>query len=384
MLQRRSPVLIAATLLLSTSVGAYDPPTANQDWPVADGQALGWQVSHFDRLEAAVADETFKRITSVLVLQNGTLGYERYFGDGAVGRLNDMRSATKTVTSMLVGAAIADGHIKSVKEPAFGFFPKRLPPANPDPRKLEVTLEDLLTMSSLLECNDDNPYSSGNEERMYVTEDWIQFVLDLPIKGFAPWDTKPQDSPFGRSFSYCTAGTFLTGAIVEAVTGMRLGDYADKVLHRPLGIAEVSWPESPLGVHQGGGGTRYRSRDIAKLGELARLGGLWGDRQVLPEDWISQSTQAHVQAREGTTYGYQWWRFSFDLAGETTWHWAMSGNGGNYVFVYPEAQLVTVITATAYGTNYMHRQSQTIYSEMVLPAVIPKAESAHSPTTEQP
>lgn len=365
-----SPAPMAALLLLISSAAlAYDPPPVNIDWPVADGSKLGWQVDHFDRLEAAVAEQTYKRITSVLVLQNGSLAYERYFGDGEVSRLNDMRSATKTVTSLLVGAAIAEGLIQDVQAPAFSFFPKRQPPANPDPRKGKITIEDLLTMSSLLECNDDNAYSSGNEERMYVTEDWIQFVLDLPIKGYAPWDTKPSKSPYGRSFSYCTAGTFLTGAIVEAVTGQSLGSYADKVLHKPLGITQVTWPESPLGVHQGGGGTRYRSRDIAKLGELARLGGRWQGRQVIPESWIQQSTQAHVQAREGTTYGYQWWRMSFELDGQTTWHWAMAGNGGNYVFVYPASGLVTVITATAYGTNYMHSQSQAIYSEMVLPAV---------------
>lgn len=384
MLRQLSPVLITAMLMVGFSARAYDPPTANSDWPVADGRKLGWEVSHFERLEAGVADQTFKRITSVLVLQNGRLGYETYFGDGAVDRLNDMRSATKTVTSLLVGAAIRDGLIKSVEQPAFGFFPERLPPAKPDRRKLEITIEDLLTMSSLLECNDDNPYSSGNEERMYVTEDWIQFVLDLPIKGFAPWDTKPKDSPYGRSFSYCTAGTFLAGAIVEQVTGMSLGGYADKVLHRPLGITEVTWPESPLGVYQGGGGTRYRSRDIAKLGELARLGGRWDNRQILPEAWINQSTRAHVQAREGATYGYQWWRFAFDVDGQTTWHWAMSGNGGNYVFVYPDAQLVTVITATAYGTNYMHRQSQSIYSDIVIPAIMAAQESGRSATTARP
>lgn len=361
---------LALVAFSAPSLADYRPPASRDDgWPVADASAAHWNTGTFASMEAKLSDADHKGITSVLVAWRGKLIYEGYFNGSDAERLNDVRSASKSVTALLVGAAIDRGLISGVQAHVYDFFPDKRPVQHADPRKQAITLEDLLTMSSPWECNDDNEFSSGNEERMYVTEDWLQFALDLPIKGFAPWMTRPQDSPHGRAFSYCTAGAFTLGAVVERVTHKALAEFAATALEQPLGITSVRWNQSPLGTGMGGGGTRYRSRDLAKLGELALDGGRWQGRQVISSAWITQMLTPHAQAREDADYGYLWWCFRFPVHGGEETAWAMSGNGGNYVFVMPSRQLVAVITSTAYNQRNAHAQSQEIFREYVLKAL---------------
>ncbi|NKJ22599.1 serine hydrolase [Dyella sp. SG609] len=367
------PYLLAALLAacsLSLSAAGYRAPDAHDDgWPVADARAGHIDTTPFAALEGKIADGSFKNITSVLVARDGKLVYEHYFNGSDAGHLNDVRSASKSVTALLAGAAIDRGLIPGVQAKVYGFFPDKQPVQHADPRKQAITLEDLLTMSSLWECNDENEFSAGNEERMYVSEDWLQFALDLPIKGFAPWMAKPADSPHGRAFSYCTAGAFVSGAVVERAARMPLSRFAADALEKPLGIEHVQWNASPLGIGMGGGGTRYRSRDLAKLGQLALDDGRWHGRQVISAAWIHAMLTVHAQARDDADYGYLWWCFRKPVTGIDEPVWAMSGNGGNYVFVVPSRRLVAVVTSTAYNQRYAHPQSQEILREYLLKAV---------------
>ncbi|HVI54067.1 MAG TPA: serine hydrolase [Luteibacter sp.] len=348
------------------TAATYQPPLASADgWPVADAGKLGWDTATLASLDGKMVDGSFKQITSVLVVDHGRLVYEHYFNDGSADLLNDIRSASKSLTAMLVGAAIARGAIHDVKQPVYAFFPE-IRIDHPDARRAGITIEDLLTMSSILECDDENPFSAGNEERMYVAERWLDFALNIPIRGYAPWVSRPKDSPYGRTFSYCTAGAFLAGAVVERATKMPLARFAHETLEQPLGIAQVKWNTSSEGVGMGGGGTRYRSRDLAKIGLLVADGGRWQGRQVLPKAWVATMLTPHAQARDDADYGYLWWQFRFPIHGVDTKVWAMSGNGGNYVFVLPERGLVTVITSQAYNKGFAHPQSQTIFRDYIL------------------
>jgi CubicO group peptidase (beta-lactamase class C family) len=368
--------VLAGAFALATSLLAAGPEAPElQPAALSDGLAvspasdLGLDTGRLAEIRPRIADGTFQRITGVLVLLDGRLAYEGYFNGADRDTQHDIRSASKTVTGMLIGQAIARGAIAGVEAKVFSFFPERKEIKNPDPRKLQVTIEDLLTMSSLLECDDENQFSSGNEERMYVTEDWLGFFLDLPIKGFAPWVTKPQDSPYGRSFSYCTAGVFALGAVLERATGKTVEAFARETLFAPLGIEAVSWQHSPLGQAQTGGGTRFRGRDLAKLGLLYLNGGSWQGRQVVPAAWVAASTAAHVQASESDTYGYLWWRRDFTAGGRTFPAFYMSGNGGNKVVVVPSAKLVAVITSTFYNSRGMHQQTDKLLTDYILAAL---------------
>lgn len=372
------PVALAAA---EDSV-SLSPPALGDGLAVATAADRALDVARLEALGAAVAAGTFEDITSVLLAVDGRLVYEGYWNGKSREDRHDIRSASKTITSMLVGLAIERGKIAGVRSPVLSFFPGKAI-ANPDPRKNAVTIEDLLTMSSLLECDDENEFSRGNEERMYLIEDWPGFFLDLPIKGFAPWATKPGDSPFGRAFSYCTAGVSTLGAVLEQATGRKVADFAQEALFTPLGIVDPQWTYSPLGLAQTGGGLRLRSRDLLKLGQMTQDGGRWQGRQVLSEKWLAAATAAHVQAAETDTYGYLWWRRDFVSGAATHPAVYMSGNGGNKVVVLPGARAVAVITTTHYNQRGMHQQTDRLLTDYLLAALpaIKPAGSQGAPVT---
>lgn len=359
---------LAGLLAPLLPAAAAAPEALDDGWPVADAIARGWNAERLQALEAAIADGAMPDTTSVLLVHRGALVYERYFNGADRRTLHNTRSATKSVTAMLVGAAIDRGLIAGVDAPVYGFFPERTW-AHPDPAKARFALDNLLSMSAQWECDDNNEFSSGHEERMYLSADWIQFALDLPIRGYAPWTARPEDSPHGRAFAYCTANAFLLGAIVERASGQPLSGFAADALERPLGIGTSRWPRSSEGTGMGGGGTEYRSRDLAKLGQLLVDGGRWRGRRVLSADWVREMTTVRAATPFDADYGYQMWRFPFAVHGRQRHAWAMSGNGGNYVFVLPEERLVAVITRTRYNQRGMHQESQRLMRDFILAAL---------------
>jgi len=318
-------------------------------------------------MEQSIRSGAFKKIGSILVEQDGHLVYEKYF-DGDASTLRDTRSATKSITSMLVGIAIEEHKIPGVSTPVLSFFPK-LTLQNPDPRKAKITFEDLMTMSSPLECDDWNEFSRGNEERMYLLEDWTQFVLDLPIRGIMrlPGAAPPK---YGRAFSYCTGGAFLTGDALRHATGEAADVYAQHKLFDPLGIHDAQWVYSPLGLPQTGGGLRLTSSDLLKLAELYRRNGSIDGKQIVSPSWIAASTTPHSQADPDTNtdYGYFWWLRTFTANGKPYPAYYMSGNGGNKVVVVPSLHLSVVITSTNYNTHGMHEQTDKLLTDYILPS----------------
>lgn len=343
------------------------PPPARDGWPTARAGSVELSEDGLAAMGAAIRSGEFGQITSVLVARRGRLVYEDYF-HGSATSLRNTRSVTKTVTGMLVGLAIARGSLTGIEARVLSIL-GRQPAKNADPRKAQITVEDLMTMSSLLECDDWNQFSNGNEERMYLVEDWLQFALDLPIKGFPPWATKPQDTPYGRSFSYCTAGVFLLGRVLERATGTGIEEFARAHLFGPLGITAFEWQRSPMGEAQTGGGLGLRSRDLLKLAQLYADRGRWSGRQIIPESWVDASVRARVRIDESNEYGYLWWLTALDVGERQFPAFYMSGTGGNKVYVIPQLELVTVITSENFGRGDAHQLSDRLLSEHILGSV---------------
>ncbi|MDA8016141.1 MAG: beta-lactamase family protein [Thermoanaerobaculia bacterium] len=356
----------AFPVVAASSSNPSVPPEALEDgWAVGTPADVGLDPSRLATMAKDVGAGEFDLVTSVLVAVDGQLVFERYWHSDR-DTLHNTRSATKTLASMLIGGAITDGALAGVEVRLLSALGDRRPMRHLDPRKAEITIEDLLTMSSLLECDDWNRFSRGNEERMYLIEDWVQFLLDLPIKGFPAWVDKPADAPFGRAFSYCTAGVSILAAVLEQATGRSVPEYASERLFSPLGIEEVEWQFSPLGMAQLGGGTGLRSRDLLKLAQLYLDGGRWHGEQVLPNSWVEESTRAHAQIRERNTYGYLWWREEFTVADCSYPSVFMAGNGGNKVVVVPSLHMTLVLTARNYNQQGSARLTERLIEDYIL------------------
>lgn len=359
-------LLITACSLIAIAA----PASAQNAWRTASPESQGASTERLAAMDAAVHAGSFQKITSVLVARHGLLVHETYFDDGGVEARRNTRSATKTVTAMLVGAAIGEGDIADVDAPVMPFISSYGPFDNPDPRKSAITVEDLLTMSSLLECDDDNQFSRGNEERMYLIEDWVKFALDLPIRGFPAWVPKPADQPYGRAFSYCTAGTTTLGAVVQSASGERLDAFARRTLFAPLGIGGEEWQFSPTGLPQGGGGLGLRSRDLLALGQLLLNRGRWEGKQVLPEAFAVAMITPHasVDPQRGD-YGYLTWLPTYTVRGQPHAAWAMAGTGGNKVVIVPDLDVVVVVTTENYNVRNPHGLADTLIAEHALAAI---------------
>ncbi len=313
-------------------------------------------------MDAAIGNGEFTKVTSALVARGGELAHEFYAAGVTPDTRHNTRSATKTVAGMLTGIAIGQGLIGGVQQPVMSFFGGRQPVANPDPRKDAITIADLLTMSSALECDDFDQGSPGNEEVMYETSDWVQFALDLPIR---PQAAQPPASAAGREFRYCTAGVGLLGAILAEAAGQPVQDYAREQLFGPLGITGEQWAVNPAGLAFTGGGLELTSQHLLKLGQLYLNEGSWPGRQVIPAAWVAESVREHATVGPGVGYGYLWWLQSFGSHPA----WLMSGNGGNKVAVFPSLGLVAVLTSVNYNTRGMHEQTERLLAEFILPAV---------------
>lgn len=334
------------------------------------GAATAGEAPPFAELDRAVRAGEFKAVTSVVVMRAGNVVHEAYY-KGDADTLRNTRSLTESVTALLVGAAIDRKMIRGVREPVAAWFVDAKPLDHPDPRKDAITVEDLLTMSSILECDDENNFSRGNEERMYLVEDWIGFTLGLPIRGAAPWETPPAKQPYGRAWHYCTAGVSTLGALLERASRKPLAKFADEALHRPLGIGKIEWQYAPKGFAQAGGGAAYRTRDLAKIAELVRSGGKWNGKQIISRAYIEAMTtpKAHISDERGD-YGYLTWLPPMAVNGRNYRAWGMFGSGGNRAMIIPELELVAVITAENFGNREAHSLSQKLLETLILPEVL--------------
>jgi CubicO group peptidase (beta-lactamase class C family) len=287
-------------------------------------------------------------LKGVVVRVGGRVVAERYFNGESPDALHDMRSAGKSVTSLLVGAATDRGLIHSLADPVERYLPEAHGSAIGD-----VTLADVLTMRSGLAADDADPESPGNEDRLDEAKDPLAFLYSVP-----------RAAPPGSVYQYNSLTAYTAGLVVERAARMSGQDFARSVLFTPLGIDRFSWATDVAGHTKGQGNLSITARDMGNIGQMMLDGGRFEGRHIVSEAWVAQSLTQRVTIGSvdpyADGYGYFWYAKTLKVGSATVKIHFASGNGGNKIYVVPSRHWVVAITSGAYNKGYGQRRSQDI------------------------
>jgi len=332
-------------LLVSTLCYGQDTYTYFQPKELGDG----WKPNNLNsqHVDSTLIHKFFSQIKgskhklhSVLLVKNNQLILEEYFNGHTATKLHDLRSTTKSIRSILLGIAIDKGFIESVNDPISKYLKSPVPKNNLDKTKRGITIKHLLTMSSGLDCNDWDKKSKGQEDKVYRKKDWLQYTLDLPMIN------KP-----GEVSNYCSMGVVLIAEIISQASGLTIDKFAEEYLFNPLVIQSLNWGHtSNKEVIPSGKRLYLTSRGMAKIGQLVLNKGKWKGKQIVSKKWIEESTTPKTKIT-GIDYGYLWWNIPFRINEKIIISKTATGNGGQYIMVIPEIDIVAVFTGGAYNSQ---------------------------------
>lgn len=317
-----------------------------QDDPLPTGtpESVGLDLSHLESVSRHLSEEADQRVHSMLVVRNGLLVFERYFNGYGRDNPHDIRSATKSITSLLTGVAIDRGSVAGVEAPLMDYLGAEYPDVTD---KGDILLRHLLTMSSGLDCDDSDQGTRGQEDRMYRSKDWVEYFLSLS-RSHVP----------GETARYCTGGVVALGDAIAQGTGQDFSALAQDALFGPLGVRNYRWARFDDGKKvDTGGHLLLTPQAMAKVGMLVLGKGKWGDQQIVSPEWVEASVQPSTWLR-GEPYGYLWWGNTLKYGEESVAVISARGNGGQAIFVVPEYDLVAVFTAGYYNSD----DTQIVYS----------------------
>lgn len=335
------------------------PVELDDGWQTSSLKEEGVTTERINELMQIIFDgkDQVKNVHGVLLVKNGKLVLEEYYYGTYRNHLHRIQSDTKSVISILMGIAVDEGIIKNVDQPVLDFFPE-ISPAKLNADKRAITIEHLLMMAPGLQCRDSFRYGWRGILEMRQSEDWIQFMLDLPMA----------EAP-GTRFEYCNGASFLLSAIIQKATGIKTLEFAEEHLFSHLEITDFRWPANPQGITIGWGEMRLKPRDMAKTGYMMLKGGSYKSKQIVSRNWVNESTRGHIKAGR-YQYGYQWWRgktIANNQIIDAFWAW---GHGGQFIFVMPELDLVVVFTAKHWENPGYSERAFNMLNRYIIPAVI--------------
>jgi CubicO group peptidase (beta-lactamase class C family) len=312
--------------------------------------------SSFDDL--MVSFDLLGPINSIIVSQHSDIVSEQYFGSMHAGRGHNIKSASKSILSILVGIAIDKGYLDGVDQPIGDFFPNYFS-SNPDSLKELITIEDLLTMRSGLAST-----SRANYGRWVTSNNWINYTLNRPLQG----------TP-GTDRIYSTGNTHLLAVILTRASGMSLLEFSNRYLFHPMDIRITGWDRDPQGYYFGGNNMALRPRDMVKIGRLMMDVGTYNGEQLVSSEWIIESVKPVTGRITGIeNYGYLWF---MRMSGDYQMYYAF-GSGGQYILILPELDSVITVT-TRNETNESTRNYRSELFSRIDRDIIPLLKSAYEP-----
>jgi len=337
------------------SFGQY-PPIPNL--PKMSPEEAGFNRDSINALDDFISDFEQNDFRGMVVVKDHHMVIEYFYNSTERSDINDIRSAGKSFTALLLGIAIGEGLVQNMDQDVYSFFSKeKYPSLHADLKKVKI--QHLLDMSSGLDADSDDWKSPGNAGKWMGKDEWVSYLLGIPLV----------NTP-GEMWVYADINSALIGAIIEETSGMSLNDFAKEKVFNPLGIHKYYWYTNPSNQTVASGTLFLSTLDFAKLGVLVANEGKWGDTQIIPADYIEK-----LKARKAfdlsdywwlyDTYGMLWYKNQEIFNGKRIdFLWA-SGNGGNHLVIVPEEELVIALTATAYGQRYMQTRSRAILIKLL-------------------
>jgi CubicO group peptidase (beta-lactamase class C family) len=339
-----------------------DLKKSKTDWKIGglkgDNKASILQLTEMENL---ISKDSLPNTHSVLISRNGKLIYENYFAGYTENIPHDMRSASKSISSAIVGIAKDKSLFKSVEQSVFDFLPTKYQ-TQKNSLKSKIDIQSLLTMSSGLDAIDygknANPKSPATEDNYQRSKDWTETILATPMI----------NSPNTKA-NYGSANPYLLGIAMDSLVTEPLELFMDTTLFQKLAISnyiiQTDLNENPYF----GGGMYLTSRDMLKFGELYLNNGKWNSKRILSKSWVRNSFRNYrtlENTKDKNGYGYLWWHHSYQVNGENIASIEARGAGGQYIFVIPSLKAVVVITSGNFR-NGKTQQPEMIFENYILP-----------------
>ncbi|MFK7758024.1 MAG: serine hydrolase domain-containing protein [Flavobacteriales bacterium] len=346
--------IIGTITFIFISLLAYSQYPSIPNLPKISPEEIGVNRDSLNALDDFISNFEQNDFRGMVVIKNHQIAIEYFYTNTERSDINDVRSAGKSLTALLLGIAIDEGHVKDLEQDVYSFFSKeKYPNLNEDLKKVKI--KHLLDMSSGLDADSDDWKSPGNAGKWIGKDDWTSYILSIGLK------RKP-----GVKWVYADINSALIGAIIEETSGVSLNDYANERVFKPLGIKKYYWYTNPSNQTVASGTLFLSTLDFAKIGVLVANEGKWADQQIIPADYIESIIKSKkIEIYEIWSYGMLWYKNKAVIKGrEVEYLWA-SGNGGNQLIIVPEEELVISLTSTAYGQReYMHTRSRAIMNKI--------------------